>query len=84
MSAKYHLKINPDVVVEAEKWWGGNYTDLCEFVGQPLERDGNTIILPTPKQDLVIEEGDWVIKNIIAEYTVVKAHRFIEAYEPET
>lgn len=73
------------VIVDAVKWTGGNYKEICEFVGMYLSRSyvlGSTEIhIPTLEGVMTAIEGDWIIKGVNGEFYPVKKDIFIKTYD---
>jgi len=75
------------VLIQAIKWTGENYDDVCKFVGQELhtEKEGTGVF-----QNLIIEtlegtmrsiRGDFIIRGVKGEYYPCKPDIFSMTYE---
>jgi hypothetical protein len=86
MVKKYRKK---PVEIEAIKWTGSNYGDVCHFAGQVLSRsyqkliDGkpDALVIPTLEGDMVCRPGDFIIKGVQGEFYPCKPDIFAQTYE---
>lgn len=83
-----HYKKKP-VIIEAIQWDGSNYTELCRFVGVPLELDAgelldekpSRLLIPTLEGLSVANIYDYVIKGVKGEFYPCKPDIFKQIYE---
>jgi hypothetical protein len=70
------------IVVEAMKYTGENYYELCEWAEQKLKRDpARKLLLPTLEGPMKASIYDYVIKGIQGELYGIKPDIFHETYE---
>jgi hypothetical protein len=77
MPGKFRKK---PIVIEAVRWDGSNYDEVCEFVGESLSHDA-MLIIPTLEGKMEAGCGDWIIKGINNEFYPCKNDIFIKTYE---
>lgn len=83
---KYRKK---PVVIEAVQWNGGNYQEICQFVGRNLERDASElcngvpslILIPTLEGVMEASVYDYIIKGVNGEFYPCKPDIFAKTYE---
>ena len=78
---KYRKK---PVVIEAVKWTGDNYKEICEFVGKELNSsiiDNTALIIETLEGNHIASKEDFIIKGIQGEFYPCKPDIFLETYE---
>ena len=78
---KYRKK---PVVIEASKYTGDNYKEICDFVGTILNRpDSNldNVIIETLEGDHLALVGDYIIKGVQGEFYPCKPDIFEATYE---
>ena len=81
---KYRKK---PVVIEAVKWTGENYDEICSFVGKKLEHPmiqykPHEIIIETLEGNHIASEGDFIIKGVHGEFYPCKPDIFEKTYDP--
>lgn len=82
--SKYRKK---PVVIEAIQYDGHNLREIAEFVGTDLsmvDNDVNVSLFPVIKTlegDMLISEGDFVIKGVQGEFYPCKPDIFEQTYE---
>ncbi|MED1850333.1 hypothetical protein P4V33_01575 [Brevibacillus borstelensis] len=83
---KYRKK---PVIVDAIRWDGSNYHEVCDFVEKPLAMEYSSF--PPSERILVIETlegtvrasaGDIIIRGVKGEFYPCKPDIFEETYEP--
>lgn len=83
------------VVIDAVRWLGWNWNEVCDFVPVPdvavgdeenmVTREGLSrmpIIIHTLEGDMRAEIGDWIIRGVKGEYYPCKPDIFSMTYEP--
>jgi hypothetical protein len=77
------------VVIEAIKWIGTNWDDVCDFLDVPINGYGGEasmgkmpIIIKTLEGKVAAQLGDWIIKGVKGEFYPVKDEIFQLTYEP--
>ena len=74
------------IVIRAVKWTGYNFDEIAEFVKeQPLTLYKNNfgltkLLIETPKEDICVEVGDYIIQGVHGEYYSCKPDIFTETY----
>lgn len=70
------------VVVEAIQYTGGNYDEICDFIGEKLSDDiYKRLWIPTLEGYVKASVGDYIIKGIRGEFYPCKGDIFFETYE---
>jgi len=75
------------VLVQAIKWTGDNYDDVCKFVEQKLHTDKEgtgvyqNIIIETLEGTMRASMGDFIIRGVKGEYYPCKPDIFYMTYE---
>lgn len=74
------------VVIEAVRYYGDNYKEICSFVGKELDINWKTptyseITIPTLEGNMLASKGDWIIKGIKGEFYPCKPDIFEKTYE---
>jgi hypothetical protein len=88
--AKYRKK---PVVIEAIRWTGTNWDEVCEFLNVPQNGRGDVetlkhdpsrmpVIIHTLEGDMRAELGDYIIKGVKGEFYPCKPDIFEQTYEP--
>jgi hypothetical protein len=83
--AKYRKK---PVVIEAIKWKGHNWNEICDFLGVPENGHGHIesvenmqVIIQTLEGDMKADQGDFIIKGVNGEFYPCKPDIFHKTYE---
>lgn len=77
------------VVIEACRWYGYNYFEICEFLNFEPERDASelygeepaALLIPTLEGTMIASIGDYIIKGVKEEFYPCKPDIFVETYE---
>uniref|UniRef100_A0A6H1ZG01 Phage protein n=1 Tax=viral metagenome TaxID=1070528 RepID=A0A6H1ZG01_9ZZZZ len=84
MIEKYRKK---PVVIEAIRWDGINWNEMCDFIGVPENAVGRLsdsemlIDIKTPEETMTAQIGDFIIKGIQGEFYPCKPDIFYATYE---
>lgn len=79
MIKKYKQK---PVIIEASQYIGNNVDEITEFVGEVLLKyNNNTLGIPTLKDIIKANIGDYIIKGIRREYYPCKPDIFKVTYD---
>lgn len=76
---KYRKK---PVVIDATRFVGDNHEEIEHFVGKPLERRGDALVIPTLEGEHIASPGDWIIRGVKGEHYPCKADIFYATYDP--
>lgn len=76
---KYRKK---PVVIDAAQYVGDNQEEIEAFVGKPLERRGDALVIPTLEGEHVASVGDWIIRGVKGEHYPCKPDIFYATYDP--
>lgn len=80
---KYRKK---PVIIDAIQYTGGNYKEVCEFVGKELKRPlirytPSEIIIETLEGNHIARAGDFIIRGVHGEFYPCKPDIFEKTYE---
>ena len=72
--------VKKPVTIEAIQWTGDNTHEICVFVGDEIQRQRESIIIPTLEGDMTASLGDYIIKGVRGEFYPCKPDIFRETY----
>ena len=75
------------VEIDAIRWTGQNYSEVCAFVGQEvetIERKKVLLVIATLEGTMLASPGDWIVRGAPGEFCVYKPDIFDATYEPVT
>lgn len=75
---KYRKK---PVVIDAAHFNGENHEEIEGFVGMPLERQGEALVIPTLEGQHIASPGDYIIRGVKGEHYPCKPDIFAATYD---
>lgn len=73
--------VKKPVEIEAVQWMGDNTHEICVFVGDVIQRQRESIIIPTLEGDMTASPGDYIIKGVKGEFYPCKPDIFEQTYD---
>lgn len=79
------------VVIDALRWDGTNWNEVCDFLGVPENGHGDQenlgggrmpVVIHTLEGDMRAEVGDWIVRGVKGEFYPCKPGIFDATYEP--
>ena len=67
--------------IEAIRWNGHNAREVDDFAGEKLTRIEMSCKIKTPKGDILVPRGDYIIKSAKGKFYPCKANIFEKAYK---
>lgn len=69
------------VEIEALQWNGYNYGAISKFLGENLVDSNENLYIRTLEGDMLLTEGDFIIKGIEGEFYPCKENIFYQTYD---
>lgn len=69
------------VEIEAVQWNGYNYGTISKFLGDKLVDNNENLYIRTLEGDMLLTEGDFIIKGIEGEFYPCKENIFYQIYD---